>query len=75
MDDYERQIIKNSYQNLSQALKDLENQLLITNPLLNPCLHSAKCRIIDAMANLEQTGIFERDALLKDPSVSREIDE
>ena len=53
MDEYEKQIIKNTYDILSEALKSRNHHELI----------------IDAMAQLETIGIFERDALLRDPSI------
>lgn len=62
MDSYIQNIIRDSYKHLELAL-EYSNRFLETHD--RPDLESAKCHVIDAMANLEQTGIFERDALLK----------
>jgi len=62
MDEFEKQIIKYSYKHLTLAI-EYYNRFIETQERSD--LESAKCHVIDAMANLEQTGIFERDAILK----------
>jgi hypothetical protein len=62
MDEYVKQIIKNSYKHLILAI-EYSNRFIVTQD--GSDLESVRCHVIDAMANLEQTEIFERgDALL-----------
>ena len=62
MDDYEKKAIRSAYDLLDQATVELMGKTIPEGGRLS----IVKEKIIDAMAELETTGLFERDALLKD---------